>query len=49
MQPLIPLIFFITGKDSERERYGLGEVSNEDTELALHAAGFILGEIGWAQ
>jgi hypothetical protein len=26
----------------------LREVSNEDAELALHAAGFVLREIGWS-
>ncbi|CAJ9574475.1 hypothetical protein ISF31_00510 [Burkholderia pseudomallei] len=35
------------GKDNERVRYGLREVTNEDAELALHAAGFVLREIGW--
>lgn len=34
------------GKQNERERYGLREVSSEDAELALHAAGFVIGEIG---
>ena len=37
------------GKENERERYGLREVSNEDAELALHAAGFVIREIGWGQ
>ena len=37
------------GKENERERYGLREVLNEDAELALHAAGFVIREIGWAQ
>ncbi|CAJ3384878.1 Uncharacterised protein [Burkholderia pseudomallei] len=37
------------GKDNERVRYGLREVSNEDAELALHAAGFVLREIGWGR
>lgn len=35
------------GKDNERERYDLREVSNEDAELALHATGFVLRELGW--
>lgn len=30
------------GKDNERVRYALREVSNEDAELALHAVGFVL-------
>ncbi|WP_244195995.1 hypothetical protein [Paraburkholderia susongensis] len=35
------------GKDNERERLDLREVSNEDAELALHATGFVLRELGW--
>jgi hypothetical protein len=35
------------GKENERQRYQLREVSNEDAELALHATGFVLREIGW--
>ncbi|ARL22913.1 hypothetical protein BOC55_10100 [Burkholderia pseudomallei] len=35
------------GKDNERERYDLREVSKEDAELALHATGFVLTELGW--
>jgi hypothetical protein len=37
------------GKDNERERYGLREVSEEDAELALRATGFVMREIGWAR
>jgi hypothetical protein len=37
------------GKENERVRYGLREVSTEDAELALHAAGFVLREIGWGR
>lgn len=35
------------GKDNERERYDLREVSKEDAELALHATGFVITELGW--
>lgn len=35
------------GKDNERERYDLREVSKEDAELALHATGFLITELGW--
>ncbi|WMY08639.1 hypothetical protein [Paraburkholderia phenoliruptrix] len=35
------------GKDNERERYDLREVSNEDAELALHAAGFVIRDLDW--
>lgn len=35
-------------KENERERYALREVSNEDAELALHATGFLLRELGWS-
>lgn len=35
------------GKDNERERYKLREVSKEDAELALHATGFLLRELRW--
>lgn len=35
------------GKDNERERYDLREVSKEDAELALHATGFVIAELGW--
>ncbi|WP_254605503.1 hypothetical protein [Burkholderia contaminans] len=35
------------GKDNERERLDLREVSSEDAELALHATGFVLRELGW--
>lgn len=34
-------------KENERERYALREVSTEDAELALHATGFLLRELGW--
>jgi hypothetical protein len=37
------------GKENERERYDLREVSKEDAELALHAAGFVLTELSWGQ
>ncbi|MHA6820415.1 hypothetical protein ACQUKI_02520 [Ralstonia pseudosolanacearum] len=37
------------GKDNERERYSLRAVSNADAELALHATGFVIREIGWGQ
>ncbi|MGY6153728.1 hypothetical protein ACW9YK_12835 (plasmid) [Paraburkholderia graminis] len=37
------------GKENERQRYQLREVSNEDAELALHATGFVLKEIGWCR
>ncbi|SEH40998.1 hypothetical protein SAMN05192544_1001292 [Paraburkholderia hospita] len=33
-------------KDNERERLDLREVSNADAELALHATGFVLRELG---
>ncbi|WP_426399471.1 hypothetical protein ACN9M1_24570 [Ralstonia sp. R-29] len=35
------------GKANEQERYGLRAVSNADAELALHATGFVIREIGW--
>lgn len=35
------------GKDNERERHKLREVSKEDAELALHATGFVITELGW--
>ncbi|MDO3509702.1 hypothetical protein [Ralstonia pseudosolanacearum] len=37
------------GKDNERERYRLRAVSNADAELALHATGFVIREIGWGR
>jgi hypothetical protein len=37
------------GKENERQRYNLREVSGEDAELALHAAGFVIREIGWGR
>ncbi|WP_439004773.1 hypothetical protein [Ralstonia holmesii] len=37
------------GKDNERERYSLRAVSNADAELALHATGFVIREIGWGK
>ncbi|ALF90999.1 hypothetical protein WJ511_21635 [Ralstonia solanacearum] len=37
------------GKENERERYSLREVSNEDAELALHATGFVIRELGWGR
>lgn len=37
------------GKDNERERYNLRAVSNADAELALHATGFVIREIGWGR
>ena len=35
------------GKENERERYSLRAMSNADAELALHATGFVIREIGW--
>lgn len=35
------------GKENERERYSLRAVSNADAEVALHATGFVIREIGW--
>jgi len=35
------------GKENERERYSLRAVSNAEAELALHATGFVIREIGW--
>ena len=37
------------GKENERERYNLRAVSNADAELALHATGFMMREIGWGR
>lgn len=35
------------GKDNERHRYSLREITDEDANLAVHATGFVLREIGW--
>ncbi|WP_254609548.1 hypothetical protein [Burkholderia lata] len=35
------------GKDNERERLALREVSNEDAALALYATGFVIRDLGW--
>jgi hypothetical protein len=35
------------GKDNEVERYELRPVHDGDAELAVHAVGFVLREIGW--
>lgn len=35
------------GKDNERERLALREVSHEDAALALHATGFVIRDLGW--
>lgn len=37
------------GKENERERYSVRAVSNADAELALHATGFVIREIGWGR
>ncbi|REG49052.1 hypothetical protein B0G80_5376 [Paraburkholderia sp. BL6669N2] len=36
------------GKENERHRRNLRDVTEEDASLAVHATGFVLREIGWA-
>ena len=41
--------FHSRGKPNEQKRYDTRPLSEEDAQLALHALGFILREIGWAR